>query len=63
MGTSFCTTMDKTVDWKSEEMRTSSGQKSPNLRWQKSPNLNLAMGFMERPQVVGGRTLPTGGSM
>ena len=29
------------------EMRTSSGQKSPNLRQQKSPNLNLATGFMK----------------
>ena len=29
------------------EMRTSSGQKSPNLRRQKSPNLNLATGFMK----------------
>ena len=31
------------------EMRTSSGQKSPNLRWQKSPNLNLATSHHLRP--------------
>ena len=29
------------------EMRTSSGRKSPNLCQQKSPNLNLATGFMK----------------
>ena len=29
------------------DMRTSSRQESPNLRRQKSPNINLAMGFMK----------------